>query len=126
MNGSDLKWRYKATGKATDYQLRAYAPGADPSASGEIVANVWGWDPGWNVYWYENGERRGRMSRRLGTDPLSERQHRGPELPSHRPWVDPVLSGHLFYCPAPVAKSQVKIEAVDQWGNSFVANVPQA
>jgi hypothetical protein len=123
-SGAEVKWRYKATGKSSEYQIRAYAAGSDPAAPEEIVANVWGWDPEWSVFWYEEGERRGMMSRRIGTDPLSERLHRGPGLPSRRPWVDPVLTGHLFYCPAPKGETRVTIEAVDRWGRVFVADVP--
>ena len=123
VSGAEVTWRYKATGKSAEYQIRAYAPGSDPSAPDEIVANVWGWDPQWSVYWYEEGERRGMMSRRIGTDPLSEKLHRGPGLPNHRPWVDPVSTGHLFYCPAPKGEARVTIEAVDRWGRVFVADV---
>ena len=32
----------------------------------DCVANVWSWEPGWSVLWYENGERRGAMARQQG------------------------------------------------------------
>lgn len=124
--GSDLKWRYKATGLPPEHQIRAYPPGVDPKAPDEIVANVWGWDPEWSVCWYEGGERRGMMSRRVGTDPLSEQLHRGADRPSHRPWVEPVLTDHLFYCPAPQPGVQTTVEATDRWGRVFVTDVPGA
>lgn len=123
VNGSQLNWRYKATGMPPDHQIRAYPAGADPSAPDEIVANVWGWDPAWSVFWYVDGERKGMMSRRIGTDPLSERLHRGPEQPSHRPWVEPILTDHLFYCPAPEEGKTVVIEAIDRWKNRFTTEV---
>lgn len=126
VNGSSLRWRYKATGLSRDHQIRAYAPGADPRAPDEVVANVWGWDPAWSVFWYENGERRGQMSRRIGTDPMSERIHRGIDLPARRPWVEPVLTNHLFYCPRAKDGAETTIEAVDRWGNTFTAAVPGA
>jgi hypothetical protein len=124
VHGSDVRWRYKATGMPADHQIRTYAAGADPAAPDEIVANIWDWDPEWSVGWYENGERRGMMSRRTGTDPLAEELHRGPELPSHRPWVEPMANDHMFYCPAAGEGSKITIEAVDRWGNTYVSGVP--
>ena len=123
--GSEILWRYKSTGQPFGHQIRAYEAGSDPAAPDEIVANVWGWDPEWSVFWYVDGERKGMMSRRTGTDPLSEHLYRGPDLPSHRPWVDPVPTSHLFYCPASRPGRAVMIEAIDQAGNTFTASVPQ-
>ena len=125
VRGASLRWRYKATGHPMDYQLRVYARGADPKAPDEIVANVWDWDPEWKVVWYEGGERRGEMARRTGTDPLSERLHRGPRLPERRTWVEPVPTDHLFYAPVSPAASDVRVEATDRWGNVFSAT-PEA
>ena len=45
VDGESLSWTYKATGKPADHQLRVYAPGSDPTAPDEVVANVWNWDP---------------------------------------------------------------------------------
>lgn len=45
-------------------------------------------------------------------------------LPTHRPWVEPMLTDHLFCCPAPRG-STVKIEAVDPWGRTYVSDVPE-
>ncbi len=120
--GSELQWRYKSTGKPADHQLRVYARGADPAAANEVVANVWDWDPEWKVFWYENGERKGEMSRRTGRDPLSVELHTGPELPPRRTWVEPMMTDHLFY--APVAEgASVKVEAVDRFGRVYTADV---
>jgi hypothetical protein len=124
VRGSEIRWRYKATGKPSSHQIRSYGPGADSSAPDVVIANIWDWDPAWSVYWYEDGERRGMMSRRIGTDPLSERLHRGPEMPTHRPWVEPVVTDHLFYCPTPERGGRIKVEAIDRWGNTFVSDVP--
>ena len=119
--GEELRWRYKSTGRDAGHQIRVYGRGADPKAPDEIVANVWDWDPAWTVVWYENGERRGAMARRIGTDPLSERLHRGPDKPEHRPWVEPVPVAHLFY--APVAPdADIRVEATDRFGRTYTAS----
>jgi hypothetical protein len=123
IQGSDVSWRYKATGHGFDYQIRAYAHGAEPTAPDEIVANVWDWDPAWEVTWYEDGVRRGPMARRIGYDPLSVELHSGPDLPPRRTWVEPYPTGHLFYAPASREAGSITVEAKDRFGRIFSAGV---
>lgn len=121
LDGDDaaVRWRYQATGKPADHQLRAYARGADPLSPDEVVANVWAWDPAWTVRWFEDGEPRGLASRRTGRDPLSVQLHEGPKLPARRPWVDPAPTSHLFYArPSPQAR-EVVFEATDGAGRRY-------
>ena len=119
--GSELRWRYKATGRPADHQLRVYPRGSDPRAPDELVANVWFADEDGRVVWYEGGDRRGAMARRVGLDPLSVALHSGPEIPAHRPWVDPVPTGHMFYAPVGPDIRDVRVEAIDPWGRTFTA-----
>lgn len=119
IRGEEVTWRYKATGHPFEHQMRLYPRGADPSAPEEIVANVWDWDPEWTVVWYEDGERKGGMARRVGTDPLSEELHRGEELPPRRPWVDPYPVSHLFYAPVSATARDVRVEATDRFGRVY-------
>ena len=124
VRGETLRWRHKSTGHALDHQLRTYAAGSDPKAPDEVIANVWDWDPEWAVVWVEDGIRRGAMARRIGTDPLSERLHRGDDKPERRTWVEPMPTGHLFYAPAPSSEAAVRVEVTDRWGETFSAVVP--
>jgi hypothetical protein len=117
--GERVTWRYKATGRPADHQLRLYRPGSEPTAPGDLVANVWDWDPSWTVVWYEDGERRGLMSRRTGLDPLSVELHRGPDLPKYRPWVDPIPTSHLFYAAVSPAAREWAVEATDGTGRRY-------
>ncbi len=126
VRGEELRWTYKATGFPSEVQIRAYPAGADPAAPEEIVANVWNWDPQWTVVWYEDGERRGPMARRVGRDPLSVQLHTGPELPPRRPWVEPYPTAHLFYAPTSPQARSVRVEATDRFGRVFTAPVPPA
>jgi hypothetical protein len=121
--GEDLRWRYKATGEATDHQMRLYPPGSDPSAPDEMVANVWDWDPGWTVAWWVDGERKGTMARRVGRDPLSVSLHEGPDLPERRTWVEPYPTGHLFYAPVPTDARSVRVEAVDRFSRRYAESL---
>ena len=118
--GDELRWRYKATGLAAESMARAYPAGSDPAAPDELIANVWDWDPSWTVAWIENGERRGRMARRDGTDPVAVRTMAGAELPRRRSWVDPVRTSHLFYAPVGPGARELKVEVTDGFGRSSV------
>jgi hypothetical protein len=123
IRGEEVTWRYKSTGHSFDHQLRAYPRGADPEAPDEIVANVWDWDPEWSVVWYEDGERKGEMARRVGTDPLSRELLAGDVLPTHHPWVDPYIVGHLFYAPASSSAGEIRVEATDRFGRVYSATL---
>lgn len=124
VDGDAVRWRYRATSHPDDHQMRVYAPGADKAAPAELVANIWDWDPAWNVVWYADGERRGAMARRVGRDPLSVELHSGPELPPRRAWVDPVLTRHLFYAPATSGVREYRVEATDRFGRVYTTVVP--
>jgi len=122
-HGAELRWRYKATGRDAAHQMRLYAPGSDARAPDELVANVWNWDPEWSVVWYEDGERRGAMARRVGLDPRSVVEHTGSELPPHRPWVEPVPTSHLFYAPVSAGTGRVTVEATDRFGTAYAESI---
>jgi hypothetical protein len=124
--GDELRWRYKATGQAAERQCVVYPAGADPKSPDEIVANVWNWDPSWTVTWYEDGEKRGAMARRLGLDPAAVRSQTGPDLPTRRGWVDPEPTAHLFYAPASRSAREVRIEVTDRFGGVSNAVVSAA
>lgn len=123
VRGGELRWRYQATGQPADHQLRVYRRGSDPTAPSDIVANVWDADEAWTVTWYEDGEERGAMSRRLGFDPMSVAQHTGPDKPPRRAWVEPTKTNHLYYAPASPSAREVRVEARDSWGRTYSATV---
>ncbi len=120
VRGEQLSWRFKASGLAADKQLRLYRPGSEPQNPDEIIANVWNWHPSWQVYWYEDGERRGEMSRRRGRDPLTVSLYEGPTRPlGNASWVEPLDTDHLFYAAPRPGASEVTVEAIDPWGGVF-------
>lgn len=118
-NGSELSWRYKSLGKDIDHQMRLYPPGSDNVYPDDAIANIWSADKGWKVYWYEDGERKGYMQRRVGMDPLAEKLYLGDALPEKRPWVEPLITDHLFYAkPSPGAR-EITVEVTDKWGRIY-------
>jgi len=121
VDGTSVRWRYKATGHATDHQVRAYPAGGDPTAPDELVANVWDATDDWSVVWYEDGIRTGRMARRIGLDPMSRRRHQGDDQPGKHTWVEPQPTAHLYYAPANPDADRVRVEATDPFGRTYVA-----
>jgi hypothetical protein len=119
VDGSEVRWRYKSVGHPAEHQMRVYAPGADPTAPTDLVANIWDWDPEWKVVWFQGGERRGELSRRVGLDPASVKAHTGASLPPRRTWVEPTPTGHMFYVAVPPGEGDLRVEATDRWGRVY-------
>lgn len=119
VRGEEVSWQYKSVGFDLDHQLRVYPHGASPHRPDEIVANVWDWDPSWEVFWYEDGERKGSMRREMGLDPLSIELHQGEDRPTRRRWVEPRNTDHLFFAPASRSAREIVVEARDRFGRIF-------
>ena len=122
--GEEVRWRYKATGRPAAHQMRLYPPGSDPTAPGDVIANVWDWTPGWSVTWWEDGTRRGLMSRRTGTDPRAVREQAGADRPARRGWVEPMSTSHLFFAAPSPGTRAVTVEAVDPFGRTYRETLP--
>lgn len=119
VDDTSIRWTYKATGLPLEQQMRLYAPGSDPAAPDELVANVWDWEPKWSVEWVADGEPRGPMAQRTGLDPLSVQLHKGPSLPAKHGWVEPQRTAHLFYAPVGPTTREVQVRAIDRFGRVF-------
>ena len=126
VDGSDIKWYYKSTGKEKNHQLRIYAKGSVKDAPEEIVANVWNWDEQWKVEWFEDGIAKGEMERRVALDPMAVQLYAGPQLPKKHKFVEPTLTDHLFFAKPSAAATEIKVKATDRFGNvyeeKFIAN----
>jgi hypothetical protein len=119
----ELSWSFRPTALG-DRQLRVYPAGSDPQRPGEIVANVWNWDPQWKVLWHENGIRKGEMRRERGFDPMAVALYRGGDRPQKNPvWVEPVLTDHLFY--ARPSGGSIAVEVVDRFGRTFSSTIEE-
>lgn len=117
--GEQVSWKYKATGKPLSHQMRLYPRGTRPEAPGEVVANVWDWDPAWKVVWFEDGRARGPMERKRGTDPLAVELFAGPHKPRKRDFVDPYPVDHLFVARPGAQAKAMTVEATDRFGRVY-------
>src|SRR5262249_9005927 len=119
VRGEELRWYYKSTGKPATHQMRVYGPGADHAQQSALIANIWNWDPQWQVTWIEDGQPRGPMERDKGLDPPAVELPTRPTKPKGREWVEPVPTDHLFRCTASATAREVRVEAIDRFGTRF-------
>jgi hypothetical protein len=121
--GEEIRWRYKSTGFTADHQMRTYARGAVPEAPGEIVANVWNWDPEWSVVLWEGADRRGPLASRVAVDPLARALYTPEKLPEPKRWVGTFPTEHLFFAPVSPNATDLRVEATDRFGTVYSAPV---
>lgn len=122
VDGENIKWYYKSTGKPKDHQISVYAKGYHKDYADGIVANVWNWDPQWKIEWLEDGVLKGEMKRITDYDPLTVELYKGPLIPEYHKWVEPIKTDHLFVLtPSPSAKNIV-VKATDRFGNVYTCS----
>lgn len=119
VNGSEISWYYKSTGKPKDHQLRVYEKGRLKDTPDEIVANVWNWDSKWKVEWWEDGQAKGAMEQRIARDPWAIELYAGPELPVKHKFVEPTLADHLFFAKPSSGAKQIMVKATDRFGKVY-------
>lgn len=117
VEGDSLRWYFQAAGEKKDHQMRIY----QPDSSNRFVANIWNWDAGWKVMWYEDGKPAGDMKRITGYDPLIADFNK--KMPHAWSWVRPVLTGHLFEATVKPHTKTVAVKAVDRFGNTYKASL---
>lgn len=123
INGIDVKWYYKSTGKPKEHQLRVYEKGRFKEHPEEIVANVWNWDKKWKVEWFEDDKLQGAMEQRVALDPWAVELYAGPELPQKHKFVDPTLADHLFFAKPSASAKKITIKATDRFGNVYTESI---
>ncbi|MCU7548305.1 calcineurin-like phosphoesterase family protein [Chitinophagaceae bacterium LB-8] len=119
VDGSELKWYYKSTGKERGHQLRVYPKGKLNTNPDEIIANVWNWDPQWKVEWYEDGMLKGKMEQRTTLDPWAVELYAGEDMPKKHKFVEPTITDHLFFAKPSAGAKEIKVVATDRFGNIF-------
>ena len=116
VNGDNVSWQYKATGRPFDYQFRIYKPGEFKSQPKYLVVNVWDYDSAWKLSYYEDGvEKSGVLEAFADEDQDYITMKEGKVTGYH--------TLHLFRVrPAEKAKS-IKIVTTNRFGESFTQTV---
>jgi len=123
VNGNDVSWYYKATGKQKDHQLRIHGKGAVPENPKAIMANVWNWDPKWKVEWMEDNMPKGVMQQYMGYDPVAYDFFIGPDKPARHKFTEPNLTDHLFIAEPSANARLITVKATDRFGNVYTETI---
>ncbi len=116
MDGKDIEWIYKGCGHPLDYQMKVYVNEAD--YPGQVVANVWDYDPAWKVEYYEDGVLRGGMERFTAQDPLAKDLYKDPAS-LKRNWVYAAPSDNMFKAPLSEGVRTVEVRVTDRFGRVY-------
>jgi hypothetical protein len=150
IDGRNVKWYYKSTGKSRNYQFRSYdlnkiqitaqafAPNATDAQleeyadayatsnlNNEVLINVWGFGPGWMIEVNEGGTVL-PITRVSATDPLHIISYEAKRLnagavPTAAFVSDP--TSHMFRVAAANATSTLEIKVTDVYGNVYTESM---
>lgn len=116
--GGGLSWYYKAVGQDKEVQYTEYALGEDRHKPDCIVANVWNYDPKWQVLWYEDGVLQGEMTKFSGWDTaICNDVELRREKEFRWKYIGAGETGHLFYAKPSRPDAKLKIKVIDRFGN---------
>ncbi len=113
MDGSDVEWIYKGCGHPLDYQMKVYV--GNPDYPGQVVANVWDYDPAWKVEYFEDGVLRGRMERFKAQDPLAKDLYKDPSS-LKRTWVYAAPTENMFRATVSEGARTAEVRVTDRFG----------
>ncbi len=116
MDGKDVKWIYKGSGHPLDYQMKVYVN--NPDYPGQIVANVWDYDPAWKVEYYEDGVLKGQMERFKAQDPLAKELYKDPSS-LKRTWVYAAPTENMFKAPVSEGAKKLEVKVTDRFGRVY-------
>lgn len=120
MNGSDAEWIYKGSGHPLDYQMKVYVN--EPDYPGQIVANVWDYDPSWKVEYFEDGVKVCNMERFKAQDPLAKELYKDPSS-LKRTWVYAAPTENMFKATVSEGAKTLEVRVTDRFGRVYSKSV---
>ena len=118
VDGDSLSWYFKASGQDKTEQFKLYSTGSDLKYPEFFIANVYNYDPSWQVSWYENGVYKGEMTRYWGKDPLAESTYI-PGKNKKYAWLNVGEIQHLFKAKPEKMESKIQVVVKDRFGNTY-------
>ena len=119
VKGTELEWYYKSTGFPKEHQVDIELDQLNGQT--RLVANVWNWDPAWEVAYFLDEKPMGLLKNQLGFDPLSVTLYKGDQLPAGRHFPEPRETDHLFVAHFDPSVKKVKVIATDRFGKKYTA-----
>jgi hypothetical protein len=117
VKGNKLSWYYKSTGLAPAHQISLHVE--ELTNQKRLIANVWNWDPEWQVEWYTDEKLMGPLQNSKGFDPTAVSLYKGDKLPAKRPFAEPSRTDHLFVAHFKPGVKNIKVVATDRFGNKY-------
>jgi beta-glucanase (GH16 family) len=118
VDGDKLSWYFKGVGLKQDNQFKLYPVGSDELYPDCIIANVFNYDPEWQVSWYENGVLMGEMQQYWGKDPLAAEMYQPGKSKRHS-WLSSSQTNHLFRASVNDPNAQITVVVKDRFGNEY-------
>ena len=118
VRGDSISWYFKGINSSRNEQLKIYPPGADSTLPGQLIANVYNYDPQWKVSWYEDDRYMGDMEQYWGVDPLAARTYI-PGTNKKHSWLSAGQTNHLFRAKIQDSNAHIKVVVTDRFGNRY-------
>ncbi len=120
MDGGDVEWVYKGCGHPIDYQMKVYV--GNPEYPGQVVANVWDYDPAWKVEYIEDGVLKGEMERFKALDPLAKELYKDPAS-LKRQWVYAAPTENMFKATVSEGAKRAEVRVTDRFGRVYTNTI---
>ena len=120
IDGEKVEWIYKGCGHPLDYQMKIYVD--NPDYPGEIVANVWDYDPMWKVEYFEDGKKVCDMERFKAQDPLAKDLYKDPSS-LKRTWVYAAETENMFKAPVSENVRHIEVRVTDRFGRVYSKSI---
>ncbi len=117
MHGSSMKWIYKGCGHPLDYQMKVYTD--LPDYPGEVIANVWDYDPSWKIEYFEDGVKVCDMERFKAQDPLAKELYKDPSS-LKRTWVYAAPTENMFRAKRSAEAKTIEVRVTDRFGRTYM------
>ena len=120
IDGDKMEWIYKGCGHPIDYQMKVYVD--IPDYPGEVVVNVWDFDPEWKVEYFEDGVKACDMERFKAQDPLAKELYKDPSS-LKRTWVYAAPTENMFRAKISEAAKNLEVRVTDRFGRVYTKTI---
>ena len=90
----------------------------NPDYPGQIIANVWDYDPAWKVEYFEDGVKVCDMMRFKAQDPLAKELYKDPSS-LKRTWVYAAPTENMFRAAISEGAKTLEVRVTDRFGREY-------
>ncbi len=116
---------YRSIGEPDDYQVEIIEPGESQHHPEAVVANIWDYEDGWTVSWFEDGKPMGAMTQTEDVSPTTIRKigETYPDSSKVPRYKRPRTNNHYFMAVPDEGVKEVKIVVTSKNGEKWEFNV---